>query len=52
MSEYSVWYVPKDQQRFAGRAHEIADAFWELGVFLATSDRRIEKRIAVLKAQG
>lgn len=52
MAECSVWYVPQDQARFVGKATQIADAFWNHGVFLETEDDRIHKRIAEWNRQG
>jgi hypothetical protein len=52
MSEYSVWYVPQNQEALAGRAHEVADAFWERGIFLSMADDCIYRRIDEWKASG
>ncbi|MCA8912580.1 MAG: hypothetical protein KDB82_12820 [Planctomycetes bacterium] len=52
MGEYSLYFVPENQGRFVGRENEVAEAFWKLGVFLATEDDFIFERIAELEKQG
>jgi hypothetical protein len=52
VGETSVYYVPDDEERWIGREHDVAEAFWSLGVFLVTKDRFIYERIGQWHAEG
>lgn len=52
MSEYSLYFVPENQGRFIGRENEVAESFWEFGVFLATEDDFVFERIEQFEDQG
>jgi DNA-directed RNA polymerase subunit RPC12/RpoP len=45
-----VYYVPENEQAWIGRAEELADRLWSLGVFVA-SPKTLE-RIAAFRANG
>jgi len=50
MGELSVYFVPDNQQKLVGKSRQIAEALWALGVFVATEDQFIYKRIQDWKA--
>src|SRR5688572_13578585 len=45
MGEVTAFLIPDNQDQLAGRADEIADAFWNLGIFLETVSGKIHKRL-------
>ena len=47
MGQHSVYYVPKDQARWSGRAEVLAASLWTHGVFLSTP--HITKRLRALR---
>jgi hypothetical protein len=52
MGEISVYYVPRKSTSFAGKEREVAEEFWNLGIFLDTPDHFIDKRIREWKRHG
>src|SRR5262245_43561769 len=52
MGEISKYFVPVDEAPLWGRERELAEAFWALGVFVATSDGFVDDRIKLWNAQG
>lgn len=44
MGEYSVFYIPNEQDKFCGKEDEVAENFWKLGIFLQTTSGKIMKR--------
>ncbi len=52
MGETTKYYVPDDDASLLGKEREIAEAFWNIGLFLATEDRFIYNRIEAWKKAG
>jgi hypothetical protein len=52
MAECAKYFVPDDESRLIGKEHEVAEAFWKLGVFIATDDEFIYRRLADWQARG
>jgi len=52
MGETSKYFVPNDDSALIGKEHEVAEAFWKIGLFLATEDRFIYRRIEEWKKAG
>ena len=52
MGYQTIFYVPESQAPFLGRAAEVAEMFWGLGVFVETEDGFVGKRMAECKARG
>jgi DNA-directed RNA polymerase subunit RPC12/RpoP len=52
MGDVTAWYVPERQHELAGKAEEIADRFWKLGVFLSTPNDHIKARLRELTDKG
>jgi hypothetical protein len=52
MGETAKYFVPDDEARFIGKEREVAEAFWQRGVFIVTSDRFIYDRIKQWNAEG
>lgn len=50
MGETSVYYVPKNQDAWSGRAEDLAEKMWHLGVFLQTP--RTMERLSSLQESG
>jgi hypothetical protein len=51
MAECSMYYVPRNQGAFAGRAREVAEAFWAIGEFV-DADEVIHERLKDYRARG
>ena len=45
MGEVTAYLIPDHQNELAGREDEIADQFWNLGIFLQTASQKISKRL-------
>lgn len=52
MGEKTAYYIPENQSELLGKVEEIADRFWDLGVFLATPDEHIYERLREYKEKG
>lgn len=52
MGEKTAYYIPEDQAKYYERVEELADKFWEKGVFLSTEDEHIYERLRLYKEQG
>jgi hypothetical protein len=50
MGETCVYYVPENQDAWSGRAQELADKMWNLGIFLETP--RIMERLRSFRESG
>ncbi len=45
MGEKSAYYIPDDQEHLIGKLEQLADQFWEKGIFLSTKDAHIYTRM-------
>ncbi|MBL0731211.1 hypothetical protein [Piscinibacter sp. HJYY11] len=52
MAEMSKYFVPKDDAHLLGKEREIADAFWNVGLFITTEDQFIYQRIKDCEKEG
>jgi len=52
MAEVSKYFVPEDDADLVGKEREIAEAFWNVGLFVVTQDRFVYQRIEEWKKQG
>ena len=52
MGEVTAYFVPRDQAAWFDRAEEIADRFWDKGVFLSSPDGHIDQKIRRIRERG
>jgi hypothetical protein len=52
MGEVSKYFVPEDASNLVGKEHEIAEAFWNIGIFVVTRHRFIYQRIDDWNEEG
>lgn len=52
MAVKSVYFVPEIQDKWFGKVEEVADIFWNKGIFLCTPNQHIYSRLKEFNAKG
>ena len=52
MAEISKYFVPEDDAHLMGKERDIAEAFWNAGLFVVTEDQFIYERIKEWEKEG